>query len=466
PLLTLLKQARSFGLGVVLATQNPVDLDYKGLSNAGTWFVGRLQTDRDKERMLDGLEGAGTGEGRPFDRARMGRIIGGLGKRVFLMNNVHEQEPVVFHTRWAMSYLPGPLTREQIRRLMDPRKAASRPAAAQAGPAPARREAPEPVSAGGAARPILPPDIDQFFVPLRAAAGEGGGLIYLPMPIGLANLYYADAKTGVTVRKAFTLLGGFSGLASGDVWGEAAEVEIASDDLERFPDDDVPVFGDLPDEAAAGKSYAAWGRALAEKLYREQRLTLLRSPSLKETSAPGETERDFRIRLQLKAHEKRDALVERVRKKYAGKIAAMEDRIMRARQAVERESVQARQQKLQTAVSFGTTVLGALLGRKAVSASTLGRASTTASRAGRILKESRDVGRARESLQELEARLAELHSSLAAEVEALRSEIDPTTEELETIEIRPRKKDISIGAVGLAWVPHRRGAEGGVDPAW
>ncbi|MBO9469292.1 ATP-binding protein [Endozoicomonas sp. G2_2] len=114
--LTLLKQARAYGLGLVLSTQNPVDLDYKGLSNTGTWFIGRLQTERDKNRVLDGLEGAGAGGG-PFDRGAMAQTLAGLGKRVFLLHNVHETEPVVFHTRWALSYLPGPLTREQIRRL-------------------------------------------------------------------------------------------------------------------------------------------------------------------------------------------------------------------------------------------------------------------------------------------------------------------------------------------------------------
>ncbi len=128
-MLTLLKQARAFGLGVVLATQNPVDLDYKGLSNAGTWFLGRLQTQRDKDRVLEGLEGASTAAGHAFDRKKMDEILSGLGNRVFVMNNVHDDQPVVFQTRWALSYLRGPLTREQIQTLMAPRKQASTPAA-------------------------------------------------------------------------------------------------------------------------------------------------------------------------------------------------------------------------------------------------------------------------------------------------------------------------------------------------
>ncbi len=124
PMLTLLKQARAFGLGVVLATQNPVDLDYKGLSNCGTWFLGRLQTQRDKDRMLEGLEGASTATGHAFDRAEMDKTLSGLGRRVFVMNNVHDERPVVFQTRWTLSYLRGPLTREQIQTLMTARKQA------------------------------------------------------------------------------------------------------------------------------------------------------------------------------------------------------------------------------------------------------------------------------------------------------------------------------------------------------
>src|SRR5262245_41677154 len=120
PMLTLLKQARAFGLGIVLATQNPVDLDYKGLSNTGTWFIGRLQTERDKARVLEGLEGASASQGAKFDRQAMERTLAGLGSRVFLMNNVHEDAPVVFGTRWTLSYLCGPLTRSQIKTLMDP----------------------------------------------------------------------------------------------------------------------------------------------------------------------------------------------------------------------------------------------------------------------------------------------------------------------------------------------------------
>ena len=162
PLLTLLKQARAFGVGVVLATQNPVDLDYKGLSNAGTWFIGRLQTERDKQRLIEGLEGA-AGEGnQKFDRAKTEQILASLGKRVFLMNNVHEDAPVAFESRWALSYLRGPLTRAQIRALMNGRESApeSPKTGAAATSAPKARPA-------ASQRMVLPPEISQKFIPSR-----------------------------------------------------------------------------------------------------------------------------------------------------------------------------------------------------------------------------------------------------------------------------------------------------------
>ena len=173
PMLTLLKQARAFGLGVVLATQNPVDLDYKGLSNAGTWFLGRLQTQRDKDRVLEGLEGASTVAGHAFDRKKMDEILSGLGNRVFVMNNVHEDKPVVFQTRWALSYLRGPLTREQIQTLMAPRKQALTPrncvhstSIVVACLATVDHQLGRP-SSSGSARPVMPPDVPEFFVPRR-----------------------------------------------------------------------------------------------------------------------------------------------------------------------------------------------------------------------------------------------------------------------------------------------------------
>ena len=179
PLMTLLKQARAFGLGVVLATQNPVDLDYKGLANTGTWFIGRLQTERDKARVLEGLEGASSSAGKKFDKGRMEQTLAGLGNRIFLMNNVHEDEPVVFETRWCLSYLRGPLTRSQIKLLMDSRRKEVQGARVKRAPTTSGNQQ-APVES----RPMLPPDVPQYFVPIRGTKPDGSELIYAPMLLG------------------------------------------------------------------------------------------------------------------------------------------------------------------------------------------------------------------------------------------------------------------------------------------
>ena len=464
PLLTLLKQARAFGLGIVLATQNPVDLDYKGLSNTGTWFLGRLQTERDKARVLDGLEGAAAGGAGRFDRKRMEQILAGLGQRVFLMNNVHEDAPVVFQTRWVMSYLRGPLTRTQIKQLMDPVKSLKPEPAREAGPA-AQPVTKTSIAAPVSARPALPPEVPQYFLPVRAAQPEGAAIHYEPMLLGGAKVYYANAKVGVAAQKEVCLLGEFSEGPSPVDWDEARETEIPESDLEKFPHDPDSSFGELPREASSVKRYSEWGNAFKEWVYRNKKLELWKSSSIGVVSEPGESERDFRIRLAQAAREKRDQQVERLRQKYAPKIAGLQDRIRRAEQAVEREKAQATQQKLSTAISFGATLLGALTGRKTITQSTLGRAATTARGAGRTLKESQDVARADDNVQAITKQLADLQALLDQETEEVKAGTDPLAESLETCEVRPKKTDISVSLISLVWFPYWRDGKGGIAPA-
>jgi len=188
PLLTLLKQARAFGLGVLLATQNPVDLDYKGLANAGTWFIGRLQTERDKDRLLEGLEGVAAGSEARFDRQAMEETLAGLGKRVFLMYNAHEDAPVVFQTRWAMSYLSGPLTRAQIKTLMDPRRPAADTPTARGSEPPGTFVAAAQAAMSVVAQPAtVPPEVPQFFLPVRGAV-PAEGVTYHPGVLAAATV--------------------------------------------------------------------------------------------------------------------------------------------------------------------------------------------------------------------------------------------------------------------------------------
>jgi len=204
PLLTLLKQARAFGLGVVLATQNPIDLDYKALSNAGTWFLGRLQTERDKERVLDGLEGATVAGQKQFSRQNIDHILSGLGNRIFLMNDVHEDTPVVFETRWAMSYLRGPLTREQIKMLVEPIKKQQKTLIPPLTPS-SQISSISSVALTTLTRitekPIVPPDIQEYFIPYEKNMQEQTNLTYRPMIVGAVQVHFSEPKAKIDIIK-------------------------------------------------------------------------------------------------------------------------------------------------------------------------------------------------------------------------------------------------------------------------
>jgi len=463
PLLTLLKQARAFGLGVVLATQNPVDLDYKGLANTGTWFIGRLQTERDKARVLEGLEGASASSGKKFDKQRMEQTLAGLGNRVFLLNNVHEDAPEIFQTRWTLSYLRGPLTRTQIKTLMDPVKREALSVKREISGT--SRSALSTQHSALKARPMLPPDVPQHFIPVRGSQPSGSALIYQPMLLGTAQVRVSDSKAGVDVTQDVTVLTPISDGAVAVNWDQAMEAGLALADLESAPSDSAQ-FGAVPSAASKATSYETWSKDFSGWLFRNQKVDLFKSPSTKEVSKPAESERDFRVRLQQSGREARDKQSDSLRHKYAPKIAALQDRIRRAGKMVERQQAESRSSQMQAAISVGASILGAFLGRKTVSASNIGRATTAIRGAGRAIKESKDVGQAEENVSALQQQLADLESQFKAETDALAASTDPLNEKLETVSLKPTKANIAVKLVALAWTPQWKDGKGMLTPAW
>ena len=450
PMLTLLKQARAFGVGCVLATQNPVDLDYKGLANAGTWFLGRLQTERDKARVIEGLEGASTAAGKSFDKQAMEATLAGLRKRVFLMNNVHEDAPVLFETRCTLSFLRGPLTKKQIQTLTAGTvEASSKPPAAGA------------AAASSSARPPVPAGVKEAFLPPRGAAQPGERLVYRPSILGMAKIHFVDAKAQVDVWQDTTLIAPIADGAA--VWDDAEGLgdrhELAAGP-ERGGE-----FDALPAGASQPKSYSAWSAALAESLYRTKTLELRRCVALRMSGRAGETEGEFKARLALAAREARDEAIGSLRKKYAAKLETLAGREQRAADRVDREQAQVSQQTVQTAISVGATVLGALFGRKTLSSSTLGRAATAARGVSRTMKERGDVGGANESLETVRARQAEVEAELQKDIDEITAANDPERLAVETTSVRPRKSDTTVSGVSLAWVPYWIGDGGRSRPA-
>ncbi len=441
PLLTLLKQARAFGVGVVLATQNPVDLDYKGLANCGTWFIGRLQTERDKERLMEGLSGASAQAGAAFDKEKTGQILSSLGKRVFLMNNVHQNVPVIFQTRWALSYLRGPLTREQIKRLTPP--AAASPASAAIRP---------PHLAPAAARPVLPPDVIQKFLPPRGAAE---GLMYYPHLCVAAKVRFTDAKANVDASVDRVYLSPVKDDNTPVEWSESEAVDLHPDELDGEPVEGIGYL-ELSGAATKAKSYTAWQKDLVTHIYGFEELRLFKAPDVKAFSQPGESEADFRARISHQLHEDRDAAIEKLQAKYNPKITALEERIRKAMQAKQREE----QQRSSQAVSAGLDILGGVLGAvfgrgKTISKTNIGKAASAAKKAGSVLKEQGDVARAGETVEALQAQLAALEQEVEAATQEIAAQMDAAQAPVEAVAIKPKKTNISIGFTALVWAPYR-----------
>jgi hypothetical protein len=459
-MLTLMKQARAFGLGVVLATQNPVDLDYKGLSNAGTWFLGRLQTERDKARVLEGLEGASAAAGAKFDRGRMEQTLAGLGNRVFLMNNVHEDEPVVFQSRWALSFLRGPVSREQISLLMQDKKTLLAKAPKTAAPS-----AGEAVVGGieVAERPVLPPGITELFLHQKCSIPAGSSLVYRPQLLGEAKVHFVDTKSATDVWEDCTVRIALEDTMPDNAWDDATLTNDQTYEYETEPVANAK-FANVPAEVTKAKTFSGLTTKLKEHLYRDHRLPLIKAEGTKKLSQPGESEGDYRARLSHDLKELRDEAINDLRKKYATKIATLQEQIRKSEQKIFKEKEQATSQTWLSIVTFSSSVLGALFGRKLATTANIGKAATSVRSASKIFKERQDVGMAEESHEVLLQRMTELEATVQAEIDAITEEYNPEKLKLEPIELQPRKTDISVSRVALLWTPWLVGADGKAIP--
>ena len=454
PMLTLLKQARAFGLGCVLATQNPVDLDYKGLANCGTWLIGRLQTERDKARVIEGLESALAGTGS-MDRSTLDKLMSALTQRVFLMRNVHQDAPYLMKSRWALSFLRGPLTGPEITRVMAGKRGAAAPAStstASPSAAPAATSAAAPVTS----RPAIPGDVTEYF--LEGRSGQPAAE-YRPMVMGLAKLHFVDAKLGLDQWDTTAWLAPLGDDGKSVDWAAGSAHPDLKARLSKSPATGA-AFADLPGAAMRAANYTAWGKSLTSHLYEQTRAEVFFCDAIKLASAPGENEAQFRVRLAQSLREKRDEAVEALRRKVAPKLATLQDRVARAEDKVQREQAQLSQQKMNTAVSVGAGILGALFGRKAVSVGTIGRASSAARSASRIGRESQDVARADESLEVVRQRLADLQAESESEIAALAASFEGEAVALREVSVTPRKSDIAVGQVALVWAPFRKDGDG------
>ena len=395
----------------------------------------------------------------------MEEILAGLGQRVFLLNNVHENAPVTFQTRWALSYLRGPMTREQIKMLTADRKVTPAPAAvaspaaaASSAPAAAPSKPAPPVSRP----PVMPPGIKSFYLP---GSGAGQGLEYFPALAGWIDVHYSSTRYKVSVTETAALAAMFE---EGPVvvdWDAAEELNLAPADLETEPLAG-PGFGALPAAAKNAKAYAKWNKDMMRWVRQNRPLLVYRSRQYKLSSDPQETRADFMARLAQAAREGRDLKIEKLRRKYSSKFNTLNNRLMRAEQAVMREKEQSQSSKVQTAISFGTAILGAFMGRKAVSVGSAGRFGTAMRSASRIRKESMDVDRAKETFEATRLQLEELDQRLQEDIERIEADFVPDEDSIQEVLVKPKSSDMTLEFFGLVWLPYRRDARGQLSPDW
>ncbi|MEM4723937.1 MAG: hypothetical protein QXP01_02875, partial [Candidatus Hadarchaeum sp.] len=476
PLLTLLKQARAFGLGVVLTTQNPVDIDYKGLSNAGTWFIGKLQTDQDKARVLDGLQSASATAGGVLNRSQLDRSISALSSRIFLLHNVHQDRPVIFQTRWAMSYLRGPLTRPQVRELMAKRKAqmAAIPRVApQEAAIPAAQETAAPAATVVAPTgynhtpPTLPHDLPQVFLPVRlspsgaiAVLEKNQGrrieavestLVYEPALVALGRVQFVDRTRHVDETREVSLLVPPNALGAVLRWQDAEALELDVDELQTQPEREA-LFAPVPPQLNTASKLKAIEKEFVDYLYREQVLNLPYLPALKLYAEPGESERDFLIRAQQLARENRDAEVEKLRQKYQQRLDRLQDQLAREERELSQDRAKYEARKREELLSAGETVIGMLgvFGRRR-STTALSRAATkrrlTASAQA-------DIKESEEQIARLQAEIDNLRREMEREAETLSQKWASVLDQIATYAIRPGRGGVQAKLVALAWTPY------------
>ncbi len=474
PLLTLLKQGRAFGVGTLLTTQNPVDIDYKGLTNAGTWFIGKLQTERDKMRLMEGLQSATAESGSSLDIKRIDQLISSLDSRVFLMHNVHGDGPELFMTRWAMSYLRGPLTKPQVDTLMQPIKDAHHlatvdaPTSAPGAPGAAVAAAPAPTLPPGLLPqpPTTSSKIEQFFLPVkvtesaaqREAENRSRGatktayLVYEPMLFGMASVRFYDKRKDVDYTSNIERLWAVPERDLEPEWDGGEDLNVRRHDISTTPPRGSAgreqYFASLPAPLAEVSSLSRLRSDWLDTIYREETVQLPYNPTLKIYGEVGDKTHEFRRRCEDAARAERDEAVKKLESKYNKQLDRLENKLDKEEQELIDDKTEYEGRKREEMLSDGESFLGFILGRRST------RAISTASRKRRLTKQSKaDVEESEETITKLNKEIEDLRSELKDELDQAREYWSDVVTQVETVDISPRKRDIDIDLFGVGWAP-------------
>lgn len=480
PMLRMLKQARAFGVGQVLVTQNPVDVDYKALSNAGTWMIGKLQTDQDKQRLLDGLDSAMSGS---LDRAEYDRLISTLGKRVFLLHNVNAKAPSLFQTRWAMNYLTGPLTRTQIPDLnklagavgpLTPAMAQVTQPATMVGQAatltppqpyatvtPAAALTNQPSSGYSSTRPAIPAGIEEYFLPnnltftqaFKAAGRElpteafSQGLIYRPIILGQASarLFNPKYKLDIdTYKTAMVETPDRRGVIRWDNFLtnklDPSVFDRAPDPQARFASLDVPL-NDVRLMNSLQKDFLEWA-------YRNAQVTMRGNESLKIYSGPEASEGEFRTQCTDAAREAREAELRKTSTTYDTKLRALQDKLEREQRELKQDQAELSNRKLEEGANMAETVAGLFgLGRKR-------KISTSLTRRRMTSQAKSDVEESEAVIKDYQEQIAEIEKEKEQALQAVNDKWAEVADQITEIPIAAQKKDVLLDYFGVAWMPY------------
>ena len=441
PILTMLKQARAFGVGLVLSTQNPVDLDYKAMSNTGTWMIGRLQTERDKARILEALESAAGGR----DLTAIDALISGLDKRQFLLHNTREPEPQVFTTRWAMSYLRGPLTREEVGRLTeDVPVARAVPTSSVTEP-----ETTQPAADETPVAPEVAPRVPVYYLdPAAPWAGlveaNPTGTRLEPMIAARIELVYDETKADLKHDQTWEAI--FYPLTEHFEPGSAMVVDYDDRDFRsEAPDGASYALVDAPIDSAS--YWTGVKSAIKEHLYRHATVEVFRNTPLKLYSRVGETEDEFQERCDRAAEDRADEEIAKIRERLEKRLDRAKEQLAAAHRRMQELEIDADTRKRDEWMSGAGDVLGVLLGGKRTRS--LSGASRRRSQTQRTEQRLRT---ARAKVEDKVDAVAELEQDLVLEIEEINDTWEDAAADIDTIEVGLEKNDISVGEVALVWV--------------
>lgn len=482
PMLRMLKQARAFGVGMVLATQNPVDVDYKALSNAGTWFIGKLGTEQDKARLLDGLTTAASGG---FDRRVYDDLISALGKRVFLLRNVHDKQPSLFQTRWAMNYLAGPVTRDQIpalnalvgagdqlavtgdRSSMESEKSEVKSGAQLAATTPALEAVQSPISTlqspqlpGEASKPGVPGRTEEYFLPQNLTVSEAAkrdgrslppsaqavGILYQPVLLAQAGVSFSNRRYNLEHEVWQTAVIPEPDRRGVVRWQDFAAERIDARQMDRTPVLDAR-FQVLEAPLDDAKSLTALKKDFEEWVYRTLEVTVKANETLKLYGGPNVSDQEFARQCADAAKTQSDAESKKVAELYEKKIDAVEDKIKREERELAEDEAEYDQRKREEAVTHAETLFSLFSKRRrSVSSSMTKRRMTAQAKA--------DIEESKDEIADLQKEMAALEQEAEDALAEIQAKWEAIAQERSSIPVTPTKSGINVALFGVAWLPH------------